>query len=142
MICVHKPCSLFHNAQDNKVKDRFYENEKEYQALKLKQCCRLTRLHLLNYVIPTCEWNYKDEHQHHQKGDFIDLVFKRPILQDERDGLMPEHDGINSYRILLLMRALARYIGPETASRCRQYNSLFIMNKMFIINKEKISKIT
>ena len=46
-------------------------------------------------MIPTCDRNYKDVNTTERKI-FIDMVFDRPIFQDERDDLMTEHDGIYS----------------------------------------------
>jgi len=51
---------LVHYGQDSKAYDRCSEAKREYYMLKLKKCTRLSRLHFRNYMIPTCEWNYKD----------------------------------------------------------------------------------
>jgi len=46
-------------------------------------------------MVLVCEQNYEDEYQYHQQENFIDLVVKKPIRQDEGNSLMIEHDGIH-----------------------------------------------
>jgi len=79
---------LIYDGHDSKVQERSYDAERKYYVLKLKKCYRLLRLHLRNHMMPTCEWNYKDGCKHYWKGNFIDMMFGRPILQDEGDNLM------------------------------------------------------
>ena len=49
---------LIYGGHDSSAWDQCYEAKREYYMLKLKKCNRLSSLHLRNYVIPTCEWNY------------------------------------------------------------------------------------
>ena len=48
------------------------------------------------HMLRTYEWNYKNERRQHWKGNFVYLMFERPIPQNEKDSLMTEHDGIDN----------------------------------------------
>ena len=87
---------LIHNGLDSKVKGQSYEAKREYEVLEVKKCCSLSWLSLSNYMIPTCERNYKNECQQHVKGKFIDLMFKRPTQLDKGGNLMTEHNDIGN----------------------------------------------
>ena len=87
---------LVYDNLNGKVKDRSYEADGEYEVLEVEKCCSLTRIHLDNHMICTCEWNYKDERHQHWKGNFIDLMFERPIPYNEKYNLMTKHDGIDN----------------------------------------------
>jgi len=56
---------LIHVGLDSRGKDRSHEAEREYQEFEMKKYCSLTWLPLDNYIIRTCEQNYKYECQHH-----------------------------------------------------------------------------